>query len=251
MLEKTVSFLLFIFLISINGCTQENKWQGTQEVRDGVLYVKNPDKGLWDDSHKMVLTEMTSIGVEDGNEDYILASIHDLQVDEEGNIYICDFLDNCVKVYDQNGKFLRRIGNKGQGPGELFGPGKIAISPNNKIYIIESGNMRISLFNLYGDFISSFYFSGTPFDMICDPSGNLIISYMIFKFYNLHKKELRERLFDIYNENGNLIDSFGKPTIFAEHPKAIYYSSVILEKNERNFVFTYVYPYKIDFYDFN
>jgi len=33
--------------------------------------------------------------------------------------YVCDAKECCIKVFSVNGEFLRKIGRKGQGPGEL------------------------------------------------------------------------------------------------------------------------------------
>ena len=37
----------------------------------------------------------------------------------DGNIYVYDMADAFIKVYSPDGNFLRKIGGKGQGPGEV------------------------------------------------------------------------------------------------------------------------------------
>lgn len=37
----------------------------------------------------------------------------------DGNIYVYDQQDAFIKVYSPSGKFIRKIGGRGQGPGEI------------------------------------------------------------------------------------------------------------------------------------
>ena len=37
----------------------------------------------------------------------------------DGNIYVYDAVDAFIKVYSPEGKFLRKMGGEGQGPGEI------------------------------------------------------------------------------------------------------------------------------------
>ena len=44
-------------------------------------------------------------------------------VDKNNNLYICDQNNHQVRVYDLAGKYVRTIGRKGRGPGDIFGHG--------------------------------------------------------------------------------------------------------------------------------
>jgi hypothetical protein len=48
-----------------------------------------------------------------------------LTTDEENNIYITDLKDHSVKKYNPEGKFIKKTGRKGQGPGEFLTPGPL------------------------------------------------------------------------------------------------------------------------------
>jgi hypothetical protein len=48
-----------------------------------------------------------------------LASPQDIREGPDGNIYIYDEADVFIKVYSPQGKFLRKMGGEGQGPGEI------------------------------------------------------------------------------------------------------------------------------------
>jgi hypothetical protein len=67
-------------------------------------------------------------------------------------------MDNRVKVYSPDGKLIREIGSKGDGPGQFMFPVALAIgySGEEKIYVADQDHMRIQVFNRQGDFIESF-----------------------------------------------------------------------------------------------
>ena len=62
-------FFSLIFAICTNA--QERKWKGKREIKDGVVYIHNPEKGLWQGKKEMTMQEVLSIGIEDGDENYI------------------------------------------------------------------------------------------------------------------------------------------------------------------------------------
>ncbi len=64
--------------------------------------------------------------------------------------------NNCVYVFNENGKYKRKFGYPGQGPGALLDPTFIDIDSEGNIFVYESINHRISIFNFKGEFQNSF-----------------------------------------------------------------------------------------------
>ena len=58
-------------------------------------------------------------------------------VDANKSIYICDWSSHCIKVFNDSGKYLYTIGRYGRGPGDLFGPGYIAFTLHNDLWVCE------------------------------------------------------------------------------------------------------------------
>jgi hypothetical protein len=77
-----------------------------------------------------------------------------LAVDANGNVYVADAGADHIKVFGPDGKFLRMLGRRGEGPGELSGAGQIEIAGGH-IIVFESMNLRISVLNLDGTFVRS------------------------------------------------------------------------------------------------
>jgi hypothetical protein len=88
-----------------------------------------------------------------------------LAVDANGYVYVADAGANDIKVFGPDGKFVRALGRKGQGPGEFQGPELIETS-GEKLFVWETLNHRISLLRLDGNFIKSVPFSPGVFGIL-------------------------------------------------------------------------------------
>lgn len=73
----------------------------------------------------------------------------------DGNIYIYDMADAFIKVYSPEGNFLRKIGGKGQGPGEVQREDGLTFcfTPDGKLFFAEffGGHPWITLMELSGE----------------------------------------------------------------------------------------------------
>ena len=67
-------------------------------------------------------------------------------------IYIADYGNNRVLVFDADGRFVRAIGNKGQGPGEFAGPTGLCMMEDSRLAVADYGNNRIQIFSPDGQF---------------------------------------------------------------------------------------------------
>jgi DNA-binding beta-propeller fold protein YncE len=78
----------------------------------------------------------------------------DVSVSKNGLIYVVDGVNNKIKIFDRNGRFVSSFGNKGSGRGEFSQPLGIDIDDSDKIYIADSGNQRVQIFDAAGNFIA-------------------------------------------------------------------------------------------------
>ncbi len=74
----------------------------------------------------------------------------------DGNIYVYDSMDAFIKVYSPEGRFLRKMGGEGQGPGEIQRNDGVSFgfTPDKKLYFTEffTGHPWITLMELSGKF---------------------------------------------------------------------------------------------------
>ena len=73
-------------------------------------------------------------------------AIEALAADTE-RIYVADILTHSVKVYSKTGIFVTKISQRGTAKGRLLGPDGIIVD-KGRLYVMEEGNERISIFNL-------------------------------------------------------------------------------------------------------
>jgi DNA-binding beta-propeller fold protein YncE len=71
-----------------------------------------------------------------------------LDVDAAGDIYVSDGALNTVHVYDHNGDFLYAFGSKGTARGEFLSPSGVRIDAKGRIYVADSNNHRIQVFEI-------------------------------------------------------------------------------------------------------
>jgi sugar lactone lactonase YvrE len=76
-----------------------------------------------------------------------LAKPSGLAVDAEGNLYVCDTLNNRVEVFDADGKFIATYGKNGDGPGYFARPKGIAIDSDGHIWVADGMQDRVQVFN--------------------------------------------------------------------------------------------------------
>lgn len=103
---------------------------------------------------------VANIGIEEarseGEGPYQFSSILSADCDAEGNIYVLDYKDVCVKVFDKNGKFLRKILGPGQGPNEIENPYRIKIQRARKrVLVLHKNGFQIKEFDDHGYFVRS------------------------------------------------------------------------------------------------
>jgi len=135
---KVVLIFLFlsVFIIAISSEGQKAKWEGTIEKEDGVKIIKNPKTPLYGEIELELEVDLV-IGGEDVDENYMFRRVSDIEVDEEGNIYVLDSRECRIQKYDKNGRYLKTIGRKGEGPGEFQRPGRITFDARRKLYVDE------------------------------------------------------------------------------------------------------------------
>lgn len=145
-------FILF-FLIIVTACQkQKTEWKGTIEEKNGVVVMSNPKDPLYD-KDIMSLEEELTIGDVDKESEPLFIDISSVRIDYEENIYVLDYKACQIKVFDKNGRHLRIIGRKGQGPGEMQLPTMMEMVSGKEIMIYDLPNNRISFFSLQGELL--------------------------------------------------------------------------------------------------
>jgi len=79
-----------------------------------------------------------------------------LAVDQEGNLYVADTLNNRIEIFDADGKFISAFGKSGDGAGYFARPKGVAIDGDGHIWVADGMQDRVQVFNQEAQLLISF-----------------------------------------------------------------------------------------------
>ncbi|MFP4394497.1 MAG: flippase activity-associated protein Agl23 [Anaerolineales bacterium] len=155
--------------------------RGMAIAADGTLYVADTSQ------HRVVqitpqgaiLSAWGSYGAEPGQ----FSEPWDVAVDPAGNVYVADTWNHRVQKFDAQGNYLlswgalAQVGELGDpgGQGVFFGPRGIAVDPEGRdgpeIYVTDTGNKRVQVFDAEGAFLREFGGGGAALGQLSEPVG--------------------------------------------------------------------------------
>jgi len=165
---------------------------------DEVITVSNPKTPAYKKGTKMrmVFEEELSIGVAEGDENYMFGGRVYFKTDDEGNFYVVDWDRKRIQKYDPRGKYLLTMGRKGQGPGEFINVWDPKFDKDKNLYVMDIANDRVSFFNKEGKLVKQikvpaglsvlginsrgFYFAGQSKIVEDAAMAKVITSYGLF-----------------------------------------------------------------------
>jgi hypothetical protein len=151
------------------------EWVGTITTEGDVTTVINESGSVW--GGKATLVEEASIGVEAGEEPYMLGSIGAVAATDE-RIYLLETQPAMVRVYGMDGVHLFDIGSEGQGPGEISRPMSMVIDAAGRVLVRDAGNHRMTVFSQDGELIDTWQLPGgfsTSAESVATPDGRVYV----------------------------------------------------------------------------
>ena len=144
----------------------------------------------------------------------------DVAWDSAGNIYVADGLGNNSRIakFDKNGKFVRSWGQTGTAAGQFRQPRSLAIDAQGLVYVADTGNRRIQVFDGDGNLKGRLLNVGTP-RAICITSGPRQVMYVS----NSNPPEDIDAEGEIYKVDltGKLLGKFGRAGRLAKEFNAV------------------------------
>jgi sugar lactone lactonase YvrE len=135
-----------------------------------------------------------------------------IAVGPNGNVYVADTWNQRIQEFSPAGAFIRAWGTQTPNqdlahpkPNEFYGPRGIAIAPNGDVYVADTGNKRIEVFDANGTYRFSFGSSGSGPGQFDEPSSLAIGQGHVYvaDFWNR-----RIQTFDL---QGHLLGQFAVP----------------------------------------
>ena len=98
-----------------------------------------------------------------------------LAVSRTGEMYIAETRPDQILALDEFGRLKFAFGHLG-GISGLNRPTSIAVGPSSDIYVCDSGNRRVAIYDPFGGYLSEISGLGDPSSVDVDESGNVFVS---------------------------------------------------------------------------
>jgi hypothetical protein len=159
-------------------------------------------------AQKVEFTKDLSIKSNDNDEKTSFLGASGVEADSKGNIYVLASKECRIQIYNPKGEYIRTIGRKGQGPGELEMATNIVVDDADNVYVFDMGKSAFLEFDPQGRFVRNLStkgkLAGFSERVVIDKSGNFIVGADpiggTFKITRYDKKF--DRAEDLYVKTG-------------------------------------------------
>jgi sugar lactone lactonase YvrE len=146
-------------------------WKGKVTTENGIKVAKNPSEPLYGE-FVFALKEELRLGGDPAREASYFPKGAMLSVDGAGNLYVTDWGNRRVQMFDKGGAFVRTIGRQGQGPGEYMSAGYVHIEADGNIWV--EGGPQWVVFSKDGLFLKNVVVSKFMRHKMLGPGGSFI-----------------------------------------------------------------------------
>ena len=141
----------------------------------GRLYVADPARQQSPDHTIKVFdlagTLVAKVGRDKGECEGCLYFPTYLALDREGNLYVTNTMNGRVDVFTPDGRFVKRIGDRGTSFGMFDRPKGIALDSFGNVYVVDSGWSNVQIFNPKGQALLYFGGRGSYPGLLKNPGG--------------------------------------------------------------------------------
>lgn len=97
-----------------------------------------------------------SIGVVEGEPHEIFGNVRGIEADGDGTLYVLDYQASEVRAFSADGRFLRLVATRGQGPGELTEANGLVRGADGTLWIQDHGQWQMIGISLDGEEVARF-----------------------------------------------------------------------------------------------
>jgi len=149
---------------------------------------RNPGDVCLDDEGRIVVTEYSNNRIQVISKEGETHSIFGDSGSEKLNhpvgcipfkniFFVSDKDNNCVKAFNQSGKFLYKFGKQGNQGGQFNSPFLMHVDSSNNLLVCDSGNNRVQQFSLDGRFTGkSNAVLPSPVGITAAPDGSILVT---------------------------------------------------------------------------
>jgi hypothetical protein len=203
-MERNIGTVIVCLTLGVTLTACKGKVQKANvETIEGVTYVHNPATPLHP-AKAVIFEEELVYKEKDEAGEIRLFKPGRFAVDAQGQIYIGDNSDMAIKVFDPQGKYLRAIGRKGEGPGEFTFIGDMVPLPDGRLLVTDFQARRTSFFDYEGQFLVSYPWKKNFLKVHLATESSCTLEEGVYT------EEVRERWIKKIDFAGEELMSFGK-----------------------------------------
>ena len=132
---------------ALAACSADDTASSSQqvvEIRGDTTVVRTLSGSVW--GAEATLVPEVAIGELDGPDEYLFGRIGSFAVDDDRRVFVLDRQAQHVRAFDSNGTYLKTLGGRGEGPGELSVATSVALLPDGRVLVHEAAAMRIQVY---------------------------------------------------------------------------------------------------------
>lgn len=166
----------------INGIKDTGDFKPTDVfLFENELWVTNPNNHVINVYDKKSLQLKYKFGKYEQGDDGFLYSPFNIFITKD-KVYVTDFGDFKIKVFDKNGKYITSVGSYGTQIGQFVRPKGICTDKEENLYVVDAGFENTQIFNKDGQLL---LFFGGPYKGAGDMwlPQKISIDYNNFKYF--------------------------------------------------------------------
>ena len=134
-----------------------------------------------------------------------------------------------VRVFDaRTTEHLFDIGERGSGEGQLNIPKDIAMGPDGRLYVVDSANFRVAVFEADGTFVRNFGSIGRRLGQFSRPKG-----IAVDRDNHIYVSDASHGNFQIFDKQGRLLMFVGARSTTAERAKYLLPAGIDVDEDGR------------------
>ena len=194
--KNVIVVCICIGLLAFFSCRKQDRgWSGTVTSEGDVRVVQNPAVPFYGELQLEAEMDL-SIGKED-DENFQFFRALGLALDSADNIYVLDAGNGRVQKFSPDGGYLKTIGKKGEGPGELNAPIALFIDGQDTIYVAD--RQRLHVFDASGEYQQSFPLEHGILAFCVDAGGGFAASGI------KRMEDGTRQVVSVFDSDGNLV----------------------------------------------
>lgn len=238
-------FFIFILSCSFSSYSQRITY------KDGIKYVENKNPVNKDTLRIGLKFVRKNGGLNAVTDETILYYPVSIVLDNEDNIFILDRGGPDVKIFDSNGRFFRKFGRQGEGPGEFLLPITIDIDGDGNAYVTDIKAHHITVFSPKGEYIRKIHprVSNWLPEFKVTKTKKLICGTGIGLTYYPDGSNYIEPIMKMYDQEGKLYKEFGNIKYYEDQTICKTANAVLFSIDEEDNIYVaYCFQNRIEQY---